>query len=171
MITYVTLWVCPKVSLHLQNCDISHSLPPRSLYICPIRVCFHVVKCLCCLALCFWLTFEQRTVPLLCNITTGLHSSRRLMSQALILLIESQEPEVVSDQFNYMFCSNKTTKMLSGHHTFLVFFSTSMWGMQDRFPCRNRFAISLVSWIIWRVDGKLKSKVTMNTSDVYIVNN
>lgn len=59
------------------------------------------------------------------NLTTELHSSGTFMSQTLTLLSECQEPEVVSDRFDYMFYQDH--RYSSVHHTFLVFFHHLHW--------------------------------------------
>lgn len=88
---------CPDscIRLHLQKCDISHFTSPL-LFSCIHRVCYVSMLCFANVVVPFVLNSpEQRTAPVLRTLTTGLHSSRGLESQALSLLSESQEPRVI----------------------------------------------------------------------------
>lgn len=77
------------------------------------------------------------------TLTTGLHSSKGLVSQARSLQSESQEPEVVSDTFYYIFYSDKiyqsiTLSLFSLHHL------RWCWEMQrsQRVPLQKSLHIS-----------------------------
>lgn len=90
----------PRIRFHLQKCGISHFISPLlSSFMCP--VCGYVS--MLCYAIIVLDSPEQRTGPALCNLTTGLHSSRGFKWQALSLLSESQEPEAVNDQNDHIF--------------------------------------------------------------------
>lgn len=94
----------------------------------------------------FWLPSEQRTFPILCNLTIGLHSSRGLVSQDLSLLSESKEKELVSDRFYYIFYSNRFAAVnqsitLSFSSLFTIYCDVEKCNGLNGSPCNNPFAI------------------------------
>ncbi len=93
-------WVCPAVwSLHQATLTKMWHLPRHPISI--LRNANVVLP---------FVLSHIRTEDVACCLTTGLHSSRGLLSD-VSLLSKSKEPELVPDRFYYMFHSDKSTKI------------------------------------------------------------
>lgn len=103
IILWAAVWACQKsdccIRLHLEKWVISHFISPN-FALCSL---YRSISTLCNanVVLPFVLdTNLKRKVPVHSNLTTGTHSPRGLVSQAICLLSASQEPEVVSGRFH-----------------------------------------------------------------------
>lgn len=106
-------------------------------------------------------THLNRKAPVHGNPTTWTHSPRGLMSQAICLLGESQEPEVVSDRFYYV-CYSQQTFISPSNFPCLL---STIYTVREE--SRNPCAISLFNSIIWRLEI-WRRKETKDTTEIHL---